>query len=48
MAAPPTTPPDVSTLPVATPAVSLRGARVSFDERTLWDGLDLDVAPASS
>jgi zinc/manganese transport system ATP-binding protein len=45
MAAPPTTPPDVSTLPVATPAVSLRGARVSFDERTLWDGLDLDVAP---
>ncbi|TQM35634.1 metal ABC transporter ATP-binding protein [Pseudonocardia cypriaca] len=45
MAAPPTTPPDVSTLPVTTPAVSLRGARVSFDDRTLWDGLDLDVAP---
>jgi zinc/manganese transport system ATP-binding protein len=45
MAAPPTTPPDVPTLPVATPAVSLRGARVSFGDRTLWDGLDLDVAP---
>jgi len=25
--------------------VSLRGARVSFGDRTLWDGLDLDVAP---
>jgi zinc/manganese transport system ATP-binding protein len=45
MAAPPTTPPDVPTLPVTTPAVSLRGARVSFGERTLWEGLDLDVAP---
>ncbi|TWF77905.1 zinc/manganese transport system ATP-binding protein [Pseudonocardia hierapolitana] len=45
MAAPPTTPTDVSALPVAAPAVSLRGARVSFGERTLWDGLDLDVAP---
>lgn len=27
------------------PAVALRGARVSFGERTLWDSLDLDVAP---
>ena len=45
MAAPPTTPSDVSALPVTTPAVSLRGARVSFGDRTLWDGLDLDVAP---
>jgi zinc/manganese transport system ATP-binding protein len=45
MAASPATPPDVSTLPVATPAVSLREARVSFGDRTLWDGLDLDVAP---
>jgi zinc/manganese transport system ATP-binding protein len=45
MAAPPTTPPDVPTLPVATPPVSLRGASVSFGDRTLWDGLDLDVAP---
>ncbi|MHA6621684.1 metal ABC transporter ATP-binding protein [Pseudonocardia sp. DLS-67] len=46
MAAPPTTaPPDVPTLPVTTPAVSLRGARVSFGDRTLWEGLDLDVAP---
>jgi zinc/manganese transport system ATP-binding protein len=26
-------------------AVSLRGARVSFGTRTVWDGLDLDVAP---
>jgi zinc/manganese transport system ATP-binding protein len=43
VAAPPTTPP--SLLPLATPAVSLRGARVSFGDRTLWDGLDLDVAP---
>jgi zinc/manganese transport system ATP-binding protein len=45
MAAPPTTPTDVSALPVATPAVALRGARVSFGDRTLWEGLDLDVAP---
>ncbi|MHA6785713.1 metal ABC transporter ATP-binding protein [Pseudonocardia saturnea] len=27
------------------PAVALRGARVSFGERTLWDSLDLHVAP---
>jgi zinc/manganese transport system ATP-binding protein len=40
---PRTTAPDVSRLPVATPALSLRGARVSFGSRTLWDGLDLDV-----
>ncbi len=26
-------------------AVSLRGAAVRFGERTLWDGLDLDIAP---
>ena len=46
MAAPPTTTSaDVSRLPVAAPALSLRGARVSFGNRTLWDGLDLDVAP---
>jgi zinc/manganese transport system ATP-binding protein len=33
--------------PVEAPAaaVSLRGARLSFGERTLWSGLDLDVAP---
>jgi zinc/manganese transport system ATP-binding protein len=30
--------------PVA-PAVSLRGARLSFGARTLWEGLDLDVTP---
>jgi zinc/manganese transport system ATP-binding protein len=45
VAAPPTTPRDVALLSVATPAVSLRGARVSFGDRTLWDGLDLDVEP---
>jgi zinc/manganese transport system ATP-binding protein len=28
-----------------TPAVRLRGARVSYGERTLWEGLDLEVAP---
>lgn len=27
------------------PAVSLRGAALRFGHRTLWDGLDLDVAP---
>jgi zinc/manganese transport system ATP-binding protein len=27
------------------PAVRLRGARLDFGDRTLWDGLDLDVAP---
>jgi zinc/manganese transport system ATP-binding protein len=46
VAAPPTTTsPDVFRLPVAAPALSLRGARVSFGDRTLWEGLDLDVAP---
>jgi zinc/manganese transport system ATP-binding protein len=30
---------------VTAPALSLRGARVSFGERTLWDALDLDVEP---
>ncbi|MEJ3657328.1 ABC transporter ATP-binding protein [Actinomycetes bacterium KLBMP 9759] len=34
-----------TTTGVAPAALSLRGARVSFGERTLWDGLDLDVAP---
>ncbi len=35
-----------STLPDnRTPAVSLAGARLSFGERTLWDDLDLRVAP---
>src|SRR3954447_7718014 len=28
-----------------TPAVALRGARLSYGDRTLWSGLDLDVAP---
>ncbi|MDR7301646.1 metal ABC transporter ATP-binding protein [Haloactinomyces albus] len=27
------------------PAVRLRGARLSYGPRTLWDGLDLDIAP---
>jgi len=31
--------------PAGTPAIQLRGAQVRFGERTLWDGLDLDVAP---
>jgi zinc/manganese transport system ATP-binding protein len=38
----------VQTLPptrTAAPAVSLRGAAVRFGDRTLWDGLDLDIAP---
>ncbi len=43
MPAPPTTPADAP--PATAPALSLRGARVSFGERTLWDGLDLDVTP---
>jgi zinc/manganese transport system ATP-binding protein len=29
----------------ATPAASLRGARVEFGPRVLWEGLDLDVRP---
>jgi zinc/manganese transport system ATP-binding protein len=29
----------------APPALSLRGAAVRFGERTLWDGLELDVTP---
>ena len=31
--------------PGAHAAVSLRGAALRFGERTLWEGLDLDVAP---
>jgi zinc/manganese transport system ATP-binding protein len=31
--------------PVAVPVLSLRAAAVRFGDRTLWDGLDLDVAP---
>lgn len=34
-----------SALPAGTPAVSLRGACVEFGDRTLWNGLDLDVQP---
>jgi zinc/manganese transport system ATP-binding protein len=46
VAAPPTTTSaDVPRLHLATPALSLRGAGVSFGSRTLWEGLDLDVAP---
>ncbi len=45
MAAPFTPTRAMSRLPVATPALSMRGARMSFGTRTLWDGLDLDVAP---
>jgi zinc/manganese transport system ATP-binding protein len=30
---------------IGPPALSLRGARVRLGGRTLWDGLDLDVAP---
>jgi zinc/manganese transport system ATP-binding protein len=30
---------------LAPPAVGLRGARLAFGDRVLWDGLDLDVAP---
>lgn len=29
----------------APPAVSMRGARLAYGERVLWEGLDLDVAP---
>jgi len=36
---------DVATRVSTAPAVSLRGAALRFGERTLWDGLDLDVAP---
>jgi len=36
---------DIARLPVAAPALSLRGAAVRFGERTVWEGLDLDMAP---
>ncbi len=36
---------DVATRVSTAAAVSLRGAALRFGERTLWDGLDLDVAP---
>lgn len=31
--------------PTVRPALSLRGAGLNFGDRTLWSGLDLDVAP---
>ena len=34
-----------SRLPVAAPVLSLRGAGVRFGDRTLWESLQLDVAP---
>ncbi|MGF6887871.1 zinc/manganese transport system ATP-binding protein [Nocardia sp. GAS34] len=41
-----TTPADrQGSAPGGTPAVRLRGARLSYGERTLWEGLDLEVAP---
>lgn len=43
MAAPTSTSPPVETSPVATPALELHRARISFGERTLWDRLDLEV-----
>jgi zinc/manganese transport system ATP-binding protein len=33
------------TTPAAAPAVRLRGARLAYGPRVLWDSLDLDVAP---
>jgi zinc/manganese transport system ATP-binding protein len=45
VAAPSTSTCDLPRLPGTTSALSLRGARVSFGARTLWDGLDLDIAP---
>jgi zinc/manganese transport system ATP-binding protein len=41
----PTLPVTGTSTSVRPPALSLRGARVSFGERTLWEQLDLDVAP---
>ncbi|MCU6482473.1 zinc/manganese transport system ATP-binding protein [Arthrobacter silviterrae] len=37
------TPPGVAV--ASAPAVSLRGASLAYGPRTLWDGLDLDIAP---
>ena len=31
--------------PTLTPVVSLRGASLAFGQRTLWEGLDLDINP---
>src|SRR3954451_19649179 len=33
------------TTPVTTPALSLRGAGMSFGDRVLWSGLDLELQP---
>ncbi|MFR9728519.1 metal ABC transporter ATP-binding protein [Saccharopolyspora sp. MS10] len=40
-----TAPPDRTAASGRDPAVRLRGARLSYGTRTLWDGLDLDVHP---
>ncbi|NQE88249.1 metal ABC transporter ATP-binding protein [Nocardia terpenica] len=39
-----TEPTDCPLCEIRTPAVRLRGARLSFGERVLWDGLNLDIA----
>jgi zinc/manganese transport system ATP-binding protein len=44
-AARPSAPPRTTARPTGPPAIQLQGAQVRFGERTLWDGLDLDVAP---
>src|SRR5436305_2727356 len=45
MTAPSPTTPRTPGRPIGPPAIELQGAQVRFGERTLWDGLDLDVAP---
>jgi zinc/manganese transport system ATP-binding protein len=37
--------PHAARIGTGAPAVSMRGASLRFGERTLWEGLDLDVAP---
>jgi zinc/manganese transport system ATP-binding protein len=41
----PSTARDAGPVVAAPAAVTLRGARLSYGDRTLWSGLDLDVAP---
>jgi len=41
----PAAPAAPAAVPMRTPAVRLRGARLAYGPRVLWDGLDLDVAP---
>jgi zinc/manganese transport system ATP-binding protein len=45
MSAPAEVPRQAAPTPDSVPAIAMRGAKLAFGRRALWDGLDLDVPP---